>query len=98
MGIPNIKKNLNTIYLNYKNGSNLTLQAFGTKIDATLLDLTDIQALDAHSSGYKTARIRLGSTYKDLSSFGIALKQTGDLSADFELNDVQLVFRNKVSI
>lgn len=98
MGIPNIKKNLNTIYLNYKNGSNLTLQAFGTKIDATLLDLTDIQALDAHSSGYETARIRLGSTYKDLSSFGIALKQTGDLSADFELNDVQLVFRNKVSI
>lgn len=98
MDIPSVKKNFNTIYLNYKNGSNLTLQGFGTKMDNNPLPLTDIQALDAHSNGYETTRIRLDGTYKDLSSFGIALKQTGELSEDFELNDVQLIFRDKVVI
>lgn len=103
MGSPTANKNFNTIYINYKEGEDVMLQGFGTKRDATALGLTDIGLLS--SGGDKTTKISLDSTFNNLVSFGIALKQEdslnpsnpGNLNANFEVNDIQIVYREKVT-
>ena len=95
MGSPTANKNFNTIYINYKEGNNVTLQGFGTKRDDTALALTDITTLS--SGGDKTTKISLSDTFNNLVSFGIALKQTSSLNTSFEINDIQIVYREKVT-
>lgn len=95
-GNPTANKNINTIYVNYKNGQNITVKGFGTKRDATAVALTDIDALEDTSGGFITTRLAVPATFKDLVSFGIALELDGPSAADFELNDLQIVYRDKV--
>tara|TARA_R110000782_G_scaffold42400_2_gene96446 strand:- start:16517 stop:18985 length:2469 start_codon:yes stop_codon:yes gene_type:complete len=101
-GNPTANKNINTIYVNYKNGQNITVKGFGTKRDASAVALADI-GVDASSSllidtsgGFRTTKIAVNSTFKDLVSFGIALELDGASATDFELNDLQVVYRDKV--
>lgn len=101
-GNPTANKNINTIYVNYKNGQNITIKGFGTKRDATSVALADIGSnattsqLINTSGGFRTTKIAVNSTFKDLVSFGIALELDGASAADFELNDLQIVYRDKV--
>ena len=95
-GTPMVNKNINTIYINCKQTANITLQGFGTKRDNTPLDLTDIGALTNTTSSFKTLKLVLPDTFKNLVSFGIALKSTGAVNAGFEVNDIQIVYRDKV--
>jgi len=101
-GNPTANKNINTMYVNYKNGQNITVKGFGTKRDASAVALADI-GVDASSSllintsgGFRTTKIAVNSTFKDLVSFGIALELDGASATDFELNDIQIVYRDKV--
>ena len=94
-GTPMINKNINTAYVNCKETANMTLQGFGTKIDGSPVALTDIGALSNTTSSLKTLKLAVPATFKNLSSFGIALKSSGAVDADFEVNDIQIVYREK---
>lgn len=101
-GNPTSNKNINTIYVNYKNGQNITVKGFGTRKDLQSVDVGDI-GVDASSSqlidttdDFRTTKIAVNDTFKNLVSFGIALELDGASDADFELNDIQIVYREKV--
>jgi len=95
-GMPMVNKNINTIYVNCKQTANITLQGFGTKRDNTPVALTDIGTLTNNTSSLKTLKLAVPDTFKNLVSFGIALKSTGAVNAGFEINDIQIVYRDKV--
>jgi len=94
-GTPMVNKNINTIYVNCKQTANMTLQGFGTKRDNTPVALTDIGTLTNTTSSLKTLKLAVPDTFKNLVSFGIALKSTGAVNAGFEINDIQIVYREK---
>lgn len=103
-GTPMVNKNINTIYVNCKQTDNIILQGFGTKRNNTPVPLTDIpdtanqsgDTLSNTTNSLKTLKIAVPDTFKNLVSFGIALKSTGAVNADFEVNDIQIVYRDKV--
>lgn len=100
-GNPTGNKNINTIYVNYKNGDNIKVQGFGVKRDnaantSTELALTDIGSLTSTSGAFITTKLVVPDTFKNVVSFGIALELNGTSAADFELNDIQIVYREKV--
>ena len=94
-GTPMVNKNINTVYVNCKQTANMTLQGFGTKRDNTPVALTDIDTLTNTTSSLKTLKLAVPDTFKNLVSFGIALKSTGPVNAGFEINDIQIVYREK---
>ena len=94
---PMVNKNINTIYVNCKQTANITLQGFGTKRDNSPLALTDIGTLTNNTSSLKTLKLAVPDTFKNLVSFGIALKSTGAVNAGFEINDIQIVYRDKAT-
>ena len=98
MGSAATNKNYNTLYINYKEGNNVKVQAFGTKIDASEISLTDMSGGGALSSGgYKTTKMAFPDTFKNCAGVGIALTTTGTTNANFEVNDIQIVYREKVT-
>ena len=94
-GTPMVNKNINTIYVNCKQTANIKLQGFGTKRDNTPVGLTDIGTLTNNTGSLKTLKLAVPDTFKNLVSFGIALKSTGAVNAGFEINDIQIVYREK---
>jgi hypothetical protein len=96
MGTPMVQKNLNTLYINYKNGANITVKGFGSKKGAAPLGLTTIGGLTGTSGTFQTLKLPVPDDFKNLVSFGIALDASGAISSDFEVNDIQLVYRDKV--
>tara|TARA_R100001443_G_scaffold24448_2_gene36835 strand:- start:5987 stop:8398 length:2412 start_codon:yes stop_codon:yes gene_type:complete len=102
-GTPMVNKNINTIYINCKQTANITLQGFGTKRNNTPVPLTDIpdtanqsgDTLSNTTNSFKTLKLAVPDTFKNLVSFGIALKSTGAVNAGFEINDIQIVYREK---
>jgi hypothetical protein len=98
MGSAATNKNYNTLYINYKEGNNVKVQAFGTKIDASEISLTDMSGGGALSSGgYKTTKMAFPDTFKNCVGVGIALTTTGTTNANFEVNDIQIVYREKMT-
>lgn len=96
LGTPMVQKNLNTLYINYKNGANITVKGFGSKKGAAPLGLTTIGGLTGTSGTFQTLKLPVPDDFKNLVSFGIALDASGAISSDFEVNDIQLVYRDKV--
>jgi hypothetical protein len=94
-GTPMVNKNINTIYVNCKQTANIKLQGFGTKRDNTPVALTDIDTLTNNTGSLKTLKLAVPDTFKNLVSFGIALKSTGAVNAGFEINDIQIIYREK---
>ena len=100
MDTPNTSKNFNTIYINYKGGTsgdNITMKGFGTRKDNTDLGVTTIGALEATGSNFKTAKLPLPASFKNLLSMGIQLDVTNSVNVGFEINDIQIVYRTKVN-
>lgn len=95
-GTPMVQKNLNTLYINYRNGANITVKGFGSKKGAAPLGLTTIGGLTGTSGTFQTLKLPVPDDFKNLVSFGIALDASGAISSDFEVNDIQLVYRDKV--
>jgi len=96
MGTPMVQKNLNTLYINYKNGANITVKGFGSKKGNAPLGLTTIGGLSDTSGTFQTLKLPVPDDFKNLVSFGIALDASGAISSDFEVNDIQLIYRDKV--
>ena len=99
-GNPTANKNINTIYVNYRNGQNITVKGFGVKRDnvnnTTSTVDADIGSLVNTTNEFLTTKLAVSDTFKNLVSFGIALELNGASAADFELNDIQIVYRDKV--
>ena len=100
MDTPNTSKNFNTIYINYKggtSGANVTMKGFGTEKDNPDLSVTPIGALESTGGTFKTAKLPLPSSFKNLLSMGIQLDVTHSVDTGFEINDIQIVYRTKVN-
>tara|TARA_R100000654_G_scaffold68773_1_gene97953 strand:+ start:3084 stop:5477 length:2394 start_codon:yes stop_codon:yes gene_type:complete len=95
MGSAATNKNYNTLYINYKEGNNIKVQAFGTRTDANEIGLTDVGTLS--SGGFKTTKMSFPDTFKNCVGVGIALTTTGSTNANFEVNDIQIVYREKLT-
>ncbi len=95
MGSAATNKNYNSLYINYKEGANVKVQAFGTKTDASEIALTDVGTLS--SGGFKTTKMAFPATFKNCVGVGIALTTTNATNANFEVNDIQIIYREKVT-
>ena len=95
-GTPDVNKNINTIYLNYKYDYNSDrLQLRGIADNGSPIDLED---LPEHTT-FGTAKISVtNSSFKNIKSFAlqIASNGTNSINPSFELNDIQIVYREKV--
>lgn len=98
---PSAQKNINTIYINYKEGDNLFIKGFSVKsTGASQEDYlgSSEQALTNTTSGFQTQKIDVtNSDFKNLSSFGLIIYARGGVNANFVLNDIQIVYREMVN-
>ena len=91
---PDIKKNINTVYINYMqpNTSRIQLRA---KADGGTV--TDLGVLPVHSYT-QTHKITMPAGFKGIKSFQlqIAADGTSAIDAGFAVNDIQIVFRDMI--
>lgn len=109
---PAARKNIYTIYINYKAGDNVFVGGYATKYNASPVEgsLTDVNQtlaspganwagteLTNTSNEFKTEKIKVSSSnFKNVLSFGLIFYGNGAVSNNFVLNDIQIVFRGKV--
>ena len=92
-GNPDTKKNINTIYVNYKQPSDDHVQIQGIADGGAV---TDIEVLDV-SAGYTTKKITMPAGFKGIKSFTLLVAQNNDaINSGFEINDIQIVYRELV--
>jgi len=100
-GTPDIRKKIHSIYVNHKHGANVDLYGF---VDGNTTTLTSLlasgQSVLSNGSSFSTQRIPVSNTaFKNIRSFGLAFKHDGDdsnlVNAGFEVNDIQITYREK---
>jgi len=101
MDMPSVHKNITTIYINYRRGENVEIKGFavrdGSSVEDTFVASTT-QELTNTTNDFRTQKINVTNTaFKHINSFGIILYGTGIVHKDFEVNDIQIVFREKVA-
>ena len=98
LGDPSIDKKIISVYLNYKNGNGVTLYGFTDGVEEKLADLEG-----SLETSYKTLKLNLrtiktefddSKAFDSIKSFGLRLDGE-DIETDFEINDIQIVFRPK---
>ena len=104
MTTPSVKKSITTIYINYKRGENILVKGFATRMDGTEVEDTLVAStskeLSNTSADFQTERISVtNSVFKNCTSFGVKLfaDSSGTVHKDFTINDIQIVFRDKVA-
>jgi hypothetical protein len=89
---PDALKNINTIYINYKlpNTDNVKVRGIANGVTTTdILDPLPVQA------NFATRKISLGTSFKGIRSFALELAADGNaIDDEFELNDIQIVYRD----
>jgi hypothetical protein len=99
---PNMDKVITTVYISYKNGNNVTVKGFTDTNDGGSAVEHTIGTLSGTSdTTYRTLKIKLRNVsttvynaFKKVKSFGLIF--SGDnMEDDFELNDIQIVYREK---
>ena len=98
-GKPSVNKKIISVYLNYKNGYGVTLYGFKENGEEEIL-----ATLEGDSeTEYKTLRINMREAktefvdkkaFNSVKSFGLRLSGS-DVATDFEINDIQVVMREK---
>ena len=98
MGSPSASKNFSALYIRYtgQNASNIMVKGFGTRKDNTDLTVTNISALQDSNGAFKTLKLPLNDTFNNLLSMGIELAATNSVANDFEIDEISIVFRQKV--
>ena len=98
-GKPSVDKKIISVYLSYKNGDGITLHGFRDDGEEEIL-----ATLDGNSEvNFKTLHIpirKAKTEFVDKKAFdkikGFGLRFSGsDVATDFEVNDIQIVFREK---
>ena len=93
-GNPDTKKNINTIYVNYKQPTDDHVQIQGIADGGSVVDIGVLNA----ASSFTTQKITMPSGFKGIKSFTLLVSQnTNDaIHKDFEINDIQIVYRELV--
>ena len=103
MESPSVNKSIVNVYINYRRGENVLIKGFasrnGTEVSDTLA-AGSTQALTNTSSDFQTQKIQVSnSLFKHITSFGLQIYAAGSgtIHKDFTINDIQIVFREKVA-
>lgn len=98
-GKPSVNKKIISVYLSYKNGNGITL--YGYRNDGQEEILATLEG-DGETS-FKTLRINMREaktefidkkSFNSVKSFGLRMSGS-DVATDFEVNDIQIIFREK---
>tara|TARA_R100000742_G_C4276306_1_gene97278 strand:- start:747 stop:2453 length:1707 start_codon:yes stop_codon:yes gene_type:complete len=102
MESPSVNKSITTVYINYKRGENILIRGFATRDGSQVTDnLVSGSTLELSNttSEFKTQKINVSnSVFKHVNAFGLELyaDSSGTVHKDFAINDIQIVFREKV--
>lgn len=97
-GDPSVDKKIISVYLNYKNGEGVTLYGFSGDTEEVLATLEG-----TNETNNKTLHVKIKDVnntfdttdaFKKVKSFGLKLDGE-DIEPDFEINDIQIIFRGK---
>ena len=104
MDSPSVNKSVVNIYITYKRGENVLIKGFGVRAGGA--EISDnlvsgqTQELTKYHWTFSDAKIKVSnSLFKNVTSFGIELyaDSSGTIHKDFTVNDIQIVFREKVA-
>ena len=98
-GKPSVDKKIISVYLSYKNGDGVVLRGFRNDGQEEILATLD----GSSESNFKTLHIKIREAkteFSDKKAFdkikGFGLRFSGsDVATDFEINDIQIIFREK---
>lgn len=97
-GNPDTKKNIKTIYVNYKQPSTSRINVFGVPdVDGQAVSIDSLP--HTGSNGFTTAKLDVpGTDFQGIKSFALQLQSYGDgiINSGFEINDIQIVYRELV--
>jgi len=97
-GEPSVDKKIVSVYISYKNGNGVTLYGFSDGIEEKLADLDG-----SLETSYKTLHLKIkdikdefadSNAFNAIKSFGLRL-DGANIEEDFEINDMQIIFRPK---
>lgn len=98
MGTPDVNKNICTVYVNYKQPSTSRVKVFGVPdVDGGAVDLGALP--HTGSNGFTTHKINVtSSNLKNIKSFALQFQSysDGEINSGFVINDIQIVYRDKV--
>ena len=103
MESPSVNKSIVNVYINYKRGENVLIKGFASRNGTEVLDTLaagSTQALTNTSQDFQTQKIQVSnSLFKHVTSFGLQIYAAGSgtIHKDFTINDIQIVFREKVA-
>jgi hypothetical protein len=104
MDSPSVNKSIVNIYITYKRGENVLIKGFGVRAGGAEIDDNLVsgqtQELTNTTADFQTQKIKVSnSLFKNVTSFGIELyaDSNGTIHKDFTVNDIQIVFREKVA-
>ena len=98
-GKPSVDKKIISVYLSYKNGDGVTL--YGYREDGQEEILATLEG--SAETSFKTLRINMREaktefidkkSFNSVKSFGLRMSGS-DVATDFEINDIQIIFREK---
>tara|TARA_R100000808_G_C2155533_1_gene168438 strand:+ start:284 stop:2752 length:2469 start_codon:yes stop_codon:yes gene_type:complete len=103
MDLPNQDKNISTIYISYKNGDGIVVKGFTDTNDGGSAIEHDLVTLSGtNDTTYRTAKIKIRSVstdvhddFKRVKSFGLKFVKADSERTNFEVNDIQIVYRLK---
>jgi len=101
-GNPDTKKNIKTIYVNYKQPNTSKIKVFGVPdVDGQAVEIDFLP--HTGTDGFTTAKLPvLGTTFQGIKSFALQLQnyqpngQNRTINSGFEINDIQIVYRELV--
>ena len=100
-GTPDVRKKIHSVYINHKQGTNVDVYGYVNGNTSTLTSLlASGQSVLSNTGSFATQRIPVSNTtFKNIRSFGLAFKHDGDdsnlINAGFEINDIQITYRQK---
>lgn len=101
--LPNQDKNISTIYISYKNGNGIVVKGFTDTNDGGSVVEHDLGTLSGSSdTTYRTLKIKIRgvsttvhNAFKRVKSFGLKFVKSNSDRINFEINDIQIVYRLK---
>ena len=102
---PSLDKTITTVFISYKNGEDITVKGFtdvgvnnsGVSDGSSFTSVTLGTLAGNNDQSNRTTKFKIRgitSAFKKVKTFGLELTGTTD-QQDFEINDIQIVYRNK---
>lgn len=93
-GNPDTNKNINTLYISYKQPNTERVQIRAIADSGSVIDIDTLEA----SSSFTTKKISMPAGFKGIKTFTLQVAQHGASAIDdeFEINDMQIIYREMV--